>query len=690
MLLLVLLLPLLLTARTFQHPGLTYTEGDLQRMRAMIAAKREPYYRTFQALQASHWSSPNVKVSNRGTHLKAGRMNGTIGADGRRALDLALLWRLTDDVRYAKKAVELLNANSHYVNVSSLGTGPLDCGKIFLLVEAAELLRDSPYWQPADQRRFREMLVYPGYSQTEERWVRRSGEESGDGITFYWNCFNFDSGRFGNQGLFAARGLLTMAIYLDNEVMYDRVWRYLNGMPHRPDDLPYVSGPPKVDAKPYKEDAKQREWRRHGVETIVPDYGYDEQLRYYIYANGQCQEASRDQGHVFAGLHNYVAIADIFWNQGDDLYGALDNRILLGLEWAYRHNFSTLMANETGRAVSGRADTPGPPQYGAAGVRPLPGRHGRADTPGPPQWRPTGYVDVERDATFENGRFYRARHRSGRWQSLDVSSDTGDKPGPAGTREAALAHYAIRAELSAAKMEWLQRSVNWLHEHYGHESWGAPPNWYYEWTGWGTLTRRREPGMAGTPGTWTNGVFHARLPIVPCRIAAVDFDSRFPRLDGEGHVYHDARVSTDGVVSHRLDSTLKVIAEHGLQLDEGDWVRYTIATREAGKYVCKLTLKAPNGGRLSLRVEGMKSSLTAKDDDSLSVALPRSSSLTTIDAGTLELPAGACTLRLTVIRGTELDLSTLDFQKGAEFDYGYCHSIDGVYSDDDGACSVRR
>ena len=49
----------------------------------------------------------------------------------------------------------------------------------------------------------------------------------------------FDPGRFGNQGLFAARGLMAMGIYLDNDTMYDRGYRYLACLPGRKDDLPY-------------------------------------------------------------------------------------------------------------------------------------------------------------------------------------------------------------------------------------------------------------------------------------------------------------------------------------------------------------------------------------------------------------------------------------------------------------------
>ena len=64
----------------------------------------------------------------------------------------------------------------------------------------------------------------------------------------------------------------------------------MNGLPHREDDEPFVSGPPIPDWKETETEC-QRERRLRGRENTVEDYGYDEQLRYYIYANGQCQES---------------------------------------------------------------------------------------------------------------------------------------------------------------------------------------------------------------------------------------------------------------------------------------------------------------------------------------------------------------------------------------------------------------
>ena len=51
--------------RHFIHPGITYTQGDLDRMKAMVKAKHEPYYSTFLKLKESPYSSLNTQVINR-------------------------------------------------------------------------------------------------------------------------------------------------------------------------------------------------------------------------------------------------------------------------------------------------------------------------------------------------------------------------------------------------------------------------------------------------------------------------------------------------------------------------------------------------------------------------------------------------------------------------------------------------
>ena len=58
----------------------------------------------------------------------------------------------------------------------------------------------------------------------------------------------------------------------------------------------------------------------------------------YISETGQCQETGRDQGHTQLGLGALAETCDMAWQQGDDLYGALDNRLMKGLEYTAKYN----------------------------------------------------------------------------------------------------------------------------------------------------------------------------------------------------------------------------------------------------------------------------------------------------------------------------------------------------------------
>lgn len=326
--------------RAFSHPGLSYTADDLLRMKQMIADKEEPAYATFEALKASGYSKLTNETFEDVTAIAEGKHNNTIGVDGRKAHDLALLYRLTDDNRYAEEALKHINCYNHLTNVSVRGTGPLDGGKVYLLIEAAELLRDYDGWKEEDKEAFKNMLVHPGYSRTEYPSDHANMDDALNDVTFYWNIYNLDPTRWGNQGLFAARGMMAMGIFLDNEAMYDRALRYVMAQTAREDDLPYHQGYPQRGAlnseTDYLADYKFK-WVNGGEQFIS-----DAALPYYVYANGQCQEACRDQGHVMAGLGQLVDLAEMAWNQGDDLYGAFDNRILTGLEWALRYNLSAI------------------------------------------------------------------------------------------------------------------------------------------------------------------------------------------------------------------------------------------------------------------------------------------------------------------------------------------------------------
>ena len=61
-------------------------------------------------------------------------------------------------------------------------------------------------------------------------------------------------------------------------------------------------------------------------------------LPHYVSTTGQCQETGRDQAHAQLGLGALCETCEMAWEQGDDLWGTLDNRLLKGIEYTARYN----------------------------------------------------------------------------------------------------------------------------------------------------------------------------------------------------------------------------------------------------------------------------------------------------------------------------------------------------------------
>ncbi len=67
----------------------------------------------------------------------------------------------------------------------------------------------------------------------------------------------------------------------------------------------------------------------------------------YISQTGQCQETGRDQNHAQLGLEALAHICEMAWKQGDDLWGALDSRLMKGFEYTARYNLGHDVPFET-------------------------------------------------------------------------------------------------------------------------------------------------------------------------------------------------------------------------------------------------------------------------------------------------------------------------------------------------------
>ena len=156
---------------------------------------------------------------------------------------------------------------------------------------AAELLKHTwDGWPRKDQARFETML----------REI------------FYPIIKDFYPSANGNWDASMLQTMLAMGVYLDDRSMFDRGAQY------------YLNG------------------KGNGA------------VRNYFKPSGQCQETGRDQAHTQMGLGFLACTCEVAWNQGIDLYGAYDSRLLKGYEYTAKYNLGFDVPYEPYRSFEGR------------------------------------------------------------------------------------------------------------------------------------------------------------------------------------------------------------------------------------------------------------------------------------------------------------------------------------------------
>ncbi|WP_406683279.1 carbohydrate-binding protein [Seonamhaeicola sp. MEBiC1930] len=544
----------------FIHPGVSHNQSDLDRMKYMVEAKIDPWYSSYVEFASHAKSSYNYTVQ--GSSLNTVGDKGKVTSDGRAAYQNALMWCLTGDTRHAEKAIEIFNA---WVNITNVSDFCLNAGKIYMMLEGAELIK-STYsgWSMEDREAFEDMLVYPGYSNMAVPLALSSQNDS-----YYWRIYNGDRFRAGNQELAGLRAMLAMGIFLDNEIMYDRALRYFKGMPHRSDDLPYEPGPNIRTGMEYEDQFMIRYNVTYG--DAQEDYGYDGQLVNYIYENGQCQESSRDQNHSFVGIGECATMAKIAWNQGDDVFSFADDRILLGAEFTLRYNVSW--------------DVSYPDQ--------------------PEPWEPTA----------ESGEFIQKLNRTGRIFHKSISPYYGDGVTDRFTRgsfeehayyELLLGHYIDKGFKSENDALWTKRArdikvqLNGAFEGTGFANAS---------TGWGGLSYRLPTGCMGDAVVG----FSENLPVfsVPSVVGVIESENfDYSPVGGEGRIYHDTSSTNDGV-EYRIDEgvDIKVCSEGGYavtNIEDGEWLTYTVNVPSTGTYDINIRYASSNSnGKIKFNFGGV-------------------------------------------------------------------------------------
>ncbi|MFJ9241830.1 alginate lyase family protein [Streptomyces sp. NPDC101776] len=267
---------------TFSHPGLLHTADDLARMKAAVVAKQSPVYEGYLALAAHARSSSSYAVQNTGQITTWGRgpanYQNQAAADSAAAYQNALIWSVTGDTAHADKARDILNAWSASLTAITGADGPLGAGlQAFKFVNAAELLRHTGYdgWSAADIARCEDSF-------------RRVWYPALSCYTLYAN---------GNWDLTSLQSLLSIGVFCEEPTLFYDALRF-----------------------------------------AAAGVGNGSVLHRIVTDAGQGQESGRDQGHEQLAVGLLADAAQVAWNQGVDLWGFDDNRILANVEYAARYN----------------------------------------------------------------------------------------------------------------------------------------------------------------------------------------------------------------------------------------------------------------------------------------------------------------------------------------------------------------
>ncbi|HEX9047889.1 MAG TPA: alginate lyase family protein [Verrucomicrobiae bacterium] len=278
----------LAVARPFVHPGGLHTLADLDRMRTNVMAGNHPWIDDWQQLLRDPQAQAKWKPAAT-ANLGDSRQHADL--DAHAAYLNALRWCISGDTNNAECAVRICNAWSRKVDQAPRGADipGLSGIPIFDFALAGELLRIYPGWEAKDFNRYTNMMVRYFYPQCHGFLSYHDGRC----ISYFWA--NWDACNIG--------ALIAMGVLCDDTNMFNEGVEYF------------------------------QHGRGNGcISNAVP----------FLYSSnfGQWQESGRDQAHAQLGVGLLGSACQVAWNQGVDLFGYANNRLLAGAEYVAKCNLS--------------------------------------------------------------------------------------------------------------------------------------------------------------------------------------------------------------------------------------------------------------------------------------------------------------------------------------------------------------
>ena len=278
------------------HPGLLHTDADFTRIRAKLAAGEQPWSQGWQALINSGRSGGGYTPAPLATLIRGGDGSnfGRMIVEVQRAYQSALRWKIGGETVCAEESVALLNAWSSTMTVLTGDADRFLAAGIYgyQWANAAEIMRTYSGWAATDIASFQKWLLDHFYTLSHSFLTDHNGTETSK-ITNYW----------ANWDLCSVAGMLAIGVFCDRPDIVDEAVSY------------YRTGRGMGSCM-------------HNVVMLHPGH------------LGQWQEAGRDQGHATLGIALAAAICEMAWNQGIDLYGLANNRLLAGAEYVAKCNLT--------------------------------------------------------------------------------------------------------------------------------------------------------------------------------------------------------------------------------------------------------------------------------------------------------------------------------------------------------------
>lgn len=318
--------------KNIQHPCILHTQADFDFVKQKVTAGEQPWRNAFTHLENSKHAQSNWKANpvKKLARLDAANWSAidrwtkegidadwysgihtnytNLMYDAHSAYQLALRWKISGDIQYAKAGIDILNAwaktcTGFIVNKQGTLIDPnenLINIQTHQLAAAAEILRDCDYWIAIDFTAFKKWITDVFYKHASGFLQAKSGC-----AMHYW--LNWD--------LAQMTAILSIGILTDDNYKINEAIKYFKkglGTGNIANAVPFIHQDPNSD----------------------------EQL-------GQSNESGRDQGHATLCVSLMSTFCRLAQVVGEDLLVYDNARALAMCEYTAKYNIGTVESNGT-------------------------------------------------------------------------------------------------------------------------------------------------------------------------------------------------------------------------------------------------------------------------------------------------------------------------------------------------------